>query len=180
VAGLAVGLGAGCALPSGQRPASSLRPPGALPEREFLARCIRCGRCGTACAAACIRFGDELGAEGSTPYIVPEERACTLCMRCGEACPTGALEPIPDDPAVVAARVRMGTAQIEPAYCWARGGRGICRACWYVCPYADQAIVLRGPMLAPTIDETRCVGCGQCAHACPREARAMTVRPRST
>lgn len=179
-AGLALGLGAGCELGSAPRPATRLRPPGALAEREFLARCIRCGRCGTVCAAACIRFDDELGVAGSAPYIVPDERACTLCMRCGDVCPTGAIEPIPDDREVVAARVRMGTAQLDGSVCWARGGRGICRACWYVCPYADQAIVLRGASLAPSIDEARCVGCGQCTRVCPAEPKAMTIRARST
>lgn len=180
VAGLALGLGSGCELGTGPRSATRLRPPGALPEREFLARCIRCGRCGTVCAAACIRFDDALGAEGSTPYIAPDDRACTLCMRCGDECPTGAIEAIPDDREVVAARVRMGTAQLDGSVCWARGGRGICRACWYVCPYADEAIVLRGAFLAPSIDEARCVGCGQCARVCPAEPKAMTIRPRST
>jgi ferredoxin len=180
VAGLAIGLGAGCELRAERSPATRLRPPGALPEREFLARCIRCGRCGTVCVAACIRFDDELGADGSAPYIVPDERACVLCMHCGDVCPTGAIAPIPDDREVVAERVRMGTAQLDGSVCWARGGRGICRACWYACPYADRAIVLLGAFLAPSIDEARCVGCGQCARACPSTPRAISLRPRST
>ena len=178
-AAAALGLGSGCATTSQARPAGSLRPPGARPEAEFLALCIRCGRCGTACAAGCIRFGDELGPEGSTPYIVAEERACVLCMQCGEVCPSGALEPIPEDLAVVAERVRMGTAVIDNGQCWARGGRGVCRACWYACPFADLAVVLRGPFLRPFIVDEHCVGCGLCAQACPPDAHAITMRPPS-
>ena len=179
-AGLALGVGRGCRSDQPGRPDGSLRPPGALAEPDFLARCIRCGRCGTVCEAGCIRFGDSLDTEGSTPYIVPVERACVLCMQCGEVCPSGALEPISEDLAVVADRVRMGTAVIDNGLCWARGGRGVCRACWYACPFGDGAVELRGPFLRPHIVEERCVGCGLCAEACPPEAHAITIRPRSS
>lgn len=178
-AGLALGLGAGCATSATGRPEGSLRPPGARPEADFLGRCIRCGRCGTVCEAGCIRFGDALDREGATPYIVPTERACLLCMRCGEVCPSGALEPIPADLAVIASRVRMGVAEIDEGRCWARGGRGVCRACWYACPYGDGVVALEGQFLRPQIDEEHCVGCGLCAQVCPPDAAAIRVRPRS-
>jgi Pyruvate/2-oxoacid:ferredoxin oxidoreductase delta subunit len=100
-------------------------------------------------------------------------------MRCGEVCPTGALEPIPEDISVIAERVRMGVAEIDNSLCWARGGRGVCRACWYACPLADSAVVLRGPFLRPFIVDERCVGCGLCAEHCPPDAHAITMRPRT-
>jgi ferredoxin len=100
-------------------------------------------------------------------------------MRCTSVCPSGALEPIADDLEEVARRVRMGTAQIDNEACWARGRRGICRACWYACPLGDRAIVLGGAALVPSIVEERCVGCGRCAEACPPDAHAITVRPRA-
>lgn len=79
-----------------------LRPPGALPEDEFVSRCIRCGQCSEVCPNRCIKFfGFENGAASlDTPYIIPREKACILCMKCGNACPT---------------RVRPAGSAIEPA-----------------------------------------------------------------
>ncbi len=40
-----------------------LRPPGALPEKEFLQRCIRCAKCAQVCPTTAIRmkgFGSGL------------------------------------------------------------------------------------------------------------------------
>ena len=50
-AGAACGAGAGILVGSGSAAGREvgLRPPGALDEDEFLARCIRCFRCGDAC-----------------------------------------------------------------------------------------------------------------------------------
>ena len=74
-------------------PGFRLRPPGALPESDFLAACTRCFKCSNACPNACIKFsGLEGGLENAfTPYIQARDRACILCGECAKACPTGAL-----------------------------------------------------------------------------------------
>jgi ferredoxin-type protein NapG len=58
-----------------------LRPPGALEEKDFLAACTRCFKCGNACPNSCIHFSGLDGGleEAFTPYIVARERACILC-----------------------------------------------------------------------------------------------------
>ena len=58
-----------------------LRPPGALGEKEFLARCIRCLRCVNACPnSAIIVLDDSFGPQSlNTPSIKARRQACMLC-----------------------------------------------------------------------------------------------------
>ena len=94
-----------------------LRPPGALPEDDFLNHCIRCGQCGEACPNRCINyFSFENGlASLDTPYIIPREKACILCMKCGDVCPTGAIRPIEREIDSIINGVRMGQGGRGPA-----------------------------------------------------------------
>lgn len=72
-----------------------LRPPGAIPEAEFLAACIKCGQCVQVCPVAAIKLAD--GEEGyglGAPYIDARTQACDFscdAVQCVLACPTGAL-----------------------------------------------------------------------------------------
>lgn len=156
--------------------AARLRPPGAVP--DFAGKCIRCLRCATVCPTKAIRFDSSLDPFGSdTPYIDALRRGCNLCMKCTQACPSGALTPIENDPEVVRSSVRMGLAEVNRSTCIAWAGTGECRACYHVCPYAGSAVRLEGMLLAPVFDSQACVGCGLCAEACPERARAITIRP---
>lgn len=72
-----------------------LRPPGALPEREFLASCIKCGQCVQVCPVEAIHLSDLSDGFGvGTPFIDPRRQACDFScdgLQCVLACPTGAL-----------------------------------------------------------------------------------------
>lgn len=154
-----------------------LRPPGARPPGEFEALCIRCFRCAEVCPAGCIRFDAILPLRAlGTPYIAPKDRGCTLCMACTEACPTGALEPTSAEPERVAREVRMGTPILDRRRCWSWSQTGVCRACYYRCPYADRAVTLAGPHQGPVFHPEACVGCGLCSEACPDAAKAIDIR----
>ncbi|MBI5543698.1 MAG: 4Fe-4S dicluster domain-containing protein, partial [Deltaproteobacteria bacterium] len=119
-----------------------LRPPRAAPGRDFAARCIRCQRCAEVCPPRAIRFDGQLDLRGTdTPYIDARLSACTLCMRCTQACPTGALVPLAGNEDLTALQrlVRMGKPILDQKKCLPWNGDGICRACYYACPYPDSA-----------------------------------------
>ena len=154
-----------------------LRPPGALDEADFEARCIRCGKCGEACPNRCLQFfGLENGLSSlDTPYIIPREQACILCMKCGEACPTGAIEAIVRDAADIIARVDMGQARVDERLCLSFQGK-TCGVCYRACPLQDVAI--RVGMLEQPHVSAACVGCGLCERSCIQIPQAIRVIPR--
>ncbi len=155
-----------------------LRPPGALPERDFLAACIRCFQCGSVCPNQCIQFaGLESGVTlAFAPLIRPREQACILCMRCTQACPTDALTPIADDAEAIASSVKMGLAKVSEELCYSYNGR-TCGVCYYACPFPDKALRLKS-YAQPVVDEDACVGCGNCERACIHLPQAIRVEPR--
>lgn len=158
--------------------AARIRPPGALAPGDFERACIRCFRCAEVCPPKCIRFDSALDPRSSdTPWIDVRDRACILCMKCTEACPTGALQVIDADPEVVQQQVRMGLPVLDQDKCLPWTGRGVCRLCYYACPYPDEAIVLGGPRQAPEIRADACTGCGLCEEACPEHVRALETLP---
>lgn len=154
-----------------------LRPPGALPEADFLRQCIGCFKCATACPNDCISMASfEFGATHvHTPVINPRSRGCILCMRCTEVCPTGALTEIKRDIEVVSKTVKMGTAQIDKNLCYSFFGR-TCGVCYRACPLPGKAMTI-GLYEQPTVHPEFCVGCGLCEQSCIHMPQAVRVLP---
>ncbi|RME64003.1 MAG: 4Fe-4S dicluster domain-containing protein, partial [Nitrospirae bacterium] len=133
-----------------------LRPPGA--EKDFLARCIRCGQCIETCPYDSIRaMGITSGAMTHTPYIDPLKTPCYLCqqrgpdgidrpisefLRCGEVCPTGAIRKIKNKKDILAnvpVEMKIGVSVLDRKICLA-WQYDSCGECYYNCPLKDKAL----------------------------------------
>ncbi|MDZ7767539.1 MAG: 4Fe-4S dicluster domain-containing protein [Melioribacteraceae bacterium] len=148
-----------------------LRPPGAVPEKEFLNKCIQCNKCLQICPYdSIVVAGMEHGTSYGTPIIIARDVPCYLCMLCPPICPTGAL----DNDLVEKEEVRMGIAVINEETCLPFTGI-ICRACFENCPIFRKAIILEDEMY-PKIVEEHCIGCGICEDVCPVEGSAVIVK----
>jgi ferredoxin-type protein NapG len=180
--GLALGLHAESAK---ALPATTLRPPGAGPERDFLAACVRCGLCVRDCpypTLSLAKFGD--GPALGTPYFVARKVPCEMCedIPCVKACPTDALDHRLTD----IAKARMGLAVlIDQETCLNFKGLR-CDVCYRICPLIDKAITLerepnrrtgRHARFLPTVHSDHCTGCGKCERACVLEEAAIKVLP---
>ncbi len=153
-----------------------LRPPGSLGEDEFVARCIRCGKCGESCPNRCILFFDMQNGISSmdTPYIIPREQACILCMKCGEVCPSGAIQPYEREMYSIINNVRMGKARVDVNLCLSFQGK-TCGVCYRACPLQDVAIIT-GRLEQPHVLKD-CVGCGLCERSCIQIPQAIRIIP---
>lgn len=145
-----------------------LRPPGALPEPDFLSTCSRCKACVNVCPAECIVI-DRLGIRGNgVPYIDPDVMACVLCdgLLCMQECPSGALLPTP------LSDIDMGTAVWREQLCLRTHGED-CVICVSECPVGEMALRLNGNAIEVLPDG--CTGCGMCQHVCPTSPKSIFV-----
>jgi MauM/NapG family ferredoxin protein len=154
-----------------------IRPPGALPEPEFQARCVRCGQCMKGCLTNTLQpVWFEAGLSGLwSPKITARLAGCEQnCNACGHLCPTGAIRPLGMEEKVYA---KVGTARIIQSRCIAWEQDRKCLICDEICPY--NAISSRfapgHPVTVPFIDENRCNGCGYCENKCPVMGESAVV-----
>jgi len=162
----------------GPRP---VRPPGSVPEAEFLQMCIRCGECFQACPSDVLQpLSFQQGLEGLwTPHVVADWAGCaSSCNACGQVCPTGAIRALPLEEK---RHARMGLAIINESTCLPFHGEA-CQLCVDECTAAGydalefvtvgtevdefgQPIEGTGE-LAPLLIPDKCVGCGLCQTRC--------------
>lgn len=166
---------ASMAAESGGTPMSSsllIRPPGSLPEPDFLDRCIRCSLCTKVCPTGGLQPAiSEAGISGLwTPVLVPRIGYCAQqCTACGDVCPTSAIAPFKIEEKNA---IYIGQASIDQSTClvWAQGKE--CLVCDEMCPYKAIRWKTEDGVLKPLVDHGICVGCGMCEHKCPVQPHA--------
>jgi MauM/NapG family ferredoxin protein len=152
-----------------------IRPPGAIPETEFLRTCIRCGECMKSCLTNTLQpCLWESGFSGLwTPKMDPRLAPCDQnCNVCGKVCPTQAIRSLPMEEKTHA---KVGTAVLRKEMCLVWAENKLCLICDEICPY--NAIVFR-PVEGyrrPVVIPSKCNGCGFCEQRCPVKGDSAIV-----
>ncbi len=153
------------------------RPPGALPEAEFLTACTRCGACIEACPEETLQLHED-----GYPVADIAKHPCILCTTtpCISACEPKALSPI------APAGIRFGTARVFARLCLnaLRGPETPideddppCERCIEWCK-VEGAIKLGTGGGVPIVDADKCTGCGLCVAHCKAYPQALGFEPR--
>jgi len=159
----------------------AIRPPGALADADFNARCIKCGQCVDACPYDTLKLATAgSGIPIGTPYFIPRETPCYMCedIPCVPVCPTGALDHVLEN--IDDSRMGLAVIDIENCLSW-QGLR--CEICFRECPVQGQAITVehhprrisKHAMFVPLVHSDACTGCGICEKACPTQKAAIRV-----
>jgi polyferredoxin len=163
-----------------------IRPPGALPEDDFVGRCVRCGECMKVC------IGNGLqptflqgGLEGMfSPVLKARTGYCEYnCTLCGQVCPTGAIEKLALEKKK---KVKIGNAWFDKNRCLPHAKGIPCIVCEEHCPTPDKAIKFketevensRGEKIRvkqPYLVDQLCVGCGVCETKCPLSGTSAVI-----
>ncbi|MBU0482686.1 MAG: 4Fe-4S binding protein [Proteobacteria bacterium] len=155
-----------------------IRPPGALPEDEFLGRCVRCGECMKVCIGNGLQpTFFEAGIEGLfSPKLRGRTGYCEFnCTLCGQVCPTGAIRKLALQEKQ---RTRIGHAWFDKNRCLPYASGIPCIVCEEHCPTPEKAIKFREAVVLddngtevvlkqPYLVDSLCIGCGICETKCP-------------
>jgi MauM/NapG family ferredoxin protein len=155
-----------------------IRPPGAVPETEFLRTCIRCGECMKSCLTNTLQpcFW-ESGLPGLwTPKMdlrfAPCEQNCNVC---GKVCPTQAIRSLSLEEKTHA---KVGTAVLHKELCLVWAQDKLCLICDEICPYNAIVFHTVEGYRRPVVIASRCNGCGFCEQRCPVQGEsAISVVP---
>jgi polyferredoxin/ferredoxin len=152
-----------------------VRPPGSLPEEQFLSRCIKCGQCMRICPTNVIHpAGLTAGLEGVwTPVLnfrIGTSGCQHNCIACGNLCPTAAIRPISFaerrglDRYAQQGPIKIGTAFVDRGRCLPWAMDRPCIVCQENCPVSPKAIFtrelfnvvrLQQPLVVKSADATR-------------------------
>ncbi len=139
----------------------TLRPPWALAEDDFVARCTRCDECVWACPTGVLAKG-----RGGFPLVNFARGECTFCGKCVVVCePRALVRREAEAPWAVAAEIGSACLALKGVVCRSCGDRCEARAIRF-------RLARRG-VSRPVLDADACTGCGACVAVCPARAIAM-------
>jgi len=152
-----------------------IRPPGALPEAEFMRTCVRCGECMKSCPTNTLQpCLWESGLTGLwTPKMDLRFAPCDQnCNVCGKVCPSQAIRSVSLEEKTHA---KVGTAVLNRDLCLVWAQNKLCLICDEICPY--NAIVFRTVegYRRPVVIASRCNGCGFCEQRCPVKGESAII-----
>ncbi len=136
----------------------TVRPPWAVADYDFVAKCTGCHRCQDVCQESIIARDHR-----SQPIVDFEKGECSFCGDCVAVCPSGAL----DREAVSVPwlhKVRFSNKCLADH-------NSYCRSCAEVCEQEAIFFTLTaGAMARPQLQADLCHGCGACISVCPTRA----------
>lgn len=165
-------------------PPYAIRPPGALPEEDFLAACLRCGQCVRACHQRQLRDKKGNGPEqqdASSVPSVPLTAAITQLAELGENAPLAA------GPVLHLAELGSGIPAGTPYFMPRNSPCRMCEdmPCVNACPSGALSKKLKSIYearmgLAVLVDHENCLNClglrcDVCYRNCPAIDKALTL-----
>ncbi len=157
-----------------------IKPAGAKSLKHFAQHCTACQLCVAECPNGVLRPSSSLSTL-MQPEMSYERGYCRPeCTRCSEVCPAGAIERVTP---IEKSAIHIGVAVWVPDNCVVLTDGVSCGHCASHCPTGAIIMVPHkqgdAARLIPSVDETRCIGCGACENLCPaRPLSAIHVEGR--
>jgi polyferredoxin/formate hydrogenlyase subunit 6/NADH:ubiquinone oxidoreductase subunit I len=160
-----------------------IRPPGALSEKDFLHRCVRCAECIQVCLGNALQPSlFQGGLDGLfSPMLVARTGYCEFnCTLCGQVCPTGAIRQLTMEEKH---QFKIGHAWFDKNICLPYAKGIPCMVCEEHCPTPNKAIRFKEAAMVgdngqkitvrqPYVVDELCIGCGICETKCPLPGRS--------
>ncbi len=147
---------------------TQITPPGSLSAEHLAQHCTSCQLCVSQCPNDVLKPSTDLH-HFMQPYLDFNRGFCRPeCTICSEVCPTGAIRKI--DKADKSS-LQIGHAVWIKKNCVVLNDNVTCGNCARHCPtHAIEMIDYDGPkgkVQIPSVNITKCIGCGACENLCP-------------
>jgi ferredoxin len=145
-------------------------PPGSLSIDHFNSTCTACQLCVSQCPTGVLQPSfTQYGIGGyMQPFMDYSSNYCNFeCTLCSDICPTGAILELNKEEEQKKT-LQIGKVNFIKENCVVYTENTACGSCSEHCPtQAVKMVPYKGSLTIPETDNSICVGCGACEHACP-------------